>query len=332
MNSAEEEKTAKSMLSVLRSRSQKGLKLAKKAILAERIEGKSTREALETYFSNWTNFIHPGLFSLACEASGGNPDAAVSVQAAISMLAAAFDLHDDIIDNSVTKQGRPTVLGRFGRGTAVLLGDAFLVRGFTLLSESLEDRSQDKRKRTLRVLRESLFKLGNAHSLELSLKRRTDIAPEEYKPILEMKAASLEADMRVGAIIGGGRNREVESLAEFGRMVGILVTLREEFVDVFDFKELKQRMKWEYLPIPVQYVFQNKVEKEAILNILSSKRAKKEEAEKVVGMILRSDGIRELKDYMRTLVNEAISQLREVRESEAKLLLTKLAIATLEDI
>ena len=59
-----------------------------------------------------------------------------------------------------------------------------------------------------------------------------DVVPEEYMRILEMKAASIEADMRIGAIAAGGRNADIEALTKYGRIVGILGTLREEFVDL----------------------------------------------------------------------------------------------------
>jgi geranylgeranyl pyrophosphate synthase len=247
----------------------------------------------------------------------------------MSMLAAAFDLHDDIIDRSKTKQGKPTVLGKFGRETAILLGDAFLVRGFTLFSESVENRSKEERRRIMCILRESLFELGNAHSLELGLRGRMDITPEEYEPILSMKAASLEADARIGGIIGGGRDDDVESLAEYGKIVGILATLREEFVDILDFKELRQRMKREYLPIPIQYAFRNKTERESILDVLNSQPARKKD---LVRIILQSDGVLQLRKKMETLANEADHQLDRLKESEAKHLLKRLLFAVMEEI
>ncbi|MCJ7760966.1 polyprenyl synthetase family protein [Candidatus Bathyarchaeota archaeon] len=326
---SKQENTAENVLTALASRSQKGLRLARRTMLAEEIKGKSILEALEMYFLNWANFIHPGLFSLACEASGGDPDHALESQAAMSMLAAAFDLHDDVIDRSKTKQGKPTVLEKFGRETAILLGDAFLVRGFTLFSESIENRSKKERRKIMCILRESLFELGNAHSLELGLRGRMDITPEEYEPILSMKAASLEADARIGGIIGGGRDDEVESLAKYGKIVGILATLREEFVDILDFKELRQRMKREYLPIPIQYAFRNKTERESILDVLTSQPARKKDLD---GIILQSDGVLQLREKMETLATEADHQLDRLRESEAKHLLKRLLFAVMEKI
>ena len=57
-----------------------------------------------------------------------------------------------------------------------------------------------------------------------SLKGRFDVAPEECLRVLSMKAASFEADMSLGAIIGGGTIKEIAVLARYGRILGILAT------------------------------------------------------------------------------------------------------------
>ena len=51
----------------------------------------------------------------------------------MAMIAAAFDIHDDIMDNSKRKHDHMTVFGKFGSEISILLGDAFLIKGLTLL-------------------------------------------------------------------------------------------------------------------------------------------------------------------------------------------------------
>jgi geranylgeranyl pyrophosphate synthase len=332
MSHTKHKKKSEMLLENLKKRSKEGLEFARRTILAEKIECEEIREALEYYTSNWKNFIHPGLFSIACEAVGGNPDRAVPIQAALSMIAAAFDIHDDIIDKSKVKHGKSTVFGKFGKDIALLSGNAFIVKGFTLFSESIGQIPRGKMKEIFETLEKSLFELGNAHALELNLKRRIDITPEEYMQILEMKAVSVEADMRIGAIIGGGTNSEIEALAKYGRIVGILATLRDEFVDVFELEELCQRMKNEYLPIPLLYAFQNAIAKEKIQNILLQKQMTKEHVEEIVDIVLQAEETEKLKSYMKTLMDKAFRHVASIRRSPAKVSLENLAIAMLEDL
>jgi len=325
-------KKSELLLRMLKERSRKSLEFAKESILAEKIDSDKTRQAFEYYTSNWKIFIHPGLFSIACEAVGGNPKDIVPIQAAMSMLAAAFDIHDDIIDNSKTKQGQLTVLGKFGRSMTLLLGDAFLVEGFTLFHESSERVSREKRKSILRTLQRSFFELGNAHAIELDLKRKNNVAPDEYMQVLKMKAASIEADMQVGAVIGGGSDSEVEALTKYGRKIGILSTLREEFADMYDLEELQQRIKNEYFPIPMLYAFQNETARRNAQHITSQRHMNSKDLEKMTHTAFQTKEIKSLRDSMKELIVEAIKDISLLNDSTPKLQLRQFASVMLADI
>ena len=332
MSSEKQTERSDRFVEILKKKSEKGLEFARRSLLSEKIESKLAQEALEYYTSNWEIFVHPGLFSLACEAVGGNPDNAVSFQAALSMLTASFDIHDDLIDGSKKKQGKLTVFGKFGKGMTVLLGDAFLIKGFTLLFELSDKMPQDKIKRVVETLRALLFKLGSAHALEQSLKGRIDITLSEYKKVLELKASSVEADMRIGAIIGGGSLKDAESLAKYGKNLGMLMTLREEFVDVFEPRELYQRMKNEYLPIPVLCAFQNSKAKKIIQEILSQKQVSEQQFEKICDVAFKTHEVAELRNYLKHTANEAVIYISTLKKSPAKILLRNIALAMLEDL
>jgi geranylgeranyl pyrophosphate synthase len=54
----------------------------------------------------------------------------------MALLAVALDVRDDMIDGSETKHHYPTVLGKYGENIAVLLGNASMVYGFTLMGKA----------------------------------------------------------------------------------------------------------------------------------------------------------------------------------------------------
>jgi geranylgeranyl pyrophosphate synthase len=332
MNPKEHKATSKILLEEFRRRSERGLDLARNALLTEKIKSDTIYKAAEYYTDNWTDFIHSGLFSMACEAVGGNPDDVLRTQVSIILITDAFDMHDDIIDESSVKHGKPTVFGKFGKEAALLLGNAFLVKGLTLLCESVQDIPQDKRKKILETLEDSLFEVGNAHAFELKLTGRINITPDELMPILEMKAASIEADMRIAAIISGGTDSEVEALTRYGRIIGMLVILREEFIDIFEPGELDQRMKKEYPPIPILCAFQNESAKRHVIEILSKNQIKSKDTEKIIDIVLQTTETQKLKEHMKKLINSALRSLSRLKQSTVKLSLRNLAIATLEDL
>ncbi len=331
MNPKKHKKTSEILLSVLRERSKKSLEFARRTILAEEIKSEKIHDALEYYTSNWQIFSHPGLFSIACEAVGGNPDKVINVQAAIVMLTASLDIHDDVIDKSDVKHGRLTVFGKFGQDVALLLGNAFIVSGFTLLNKSIAELPTEKSKEIFETLKKSLFEIGSAHALELDMKGKMNIAPEEYMQILKMKAASVELNMRIGAIVGKGTNSEIEALTKYGRILGILATLREEFIDIFEIKELRQRIQNECPPIQILYALQGK-NSEEIQRILLKTKMTNKDVDKLLDLVFETEEVRKLKKTMKALIKRGLHQALRIKVRTARLLLDKLVTVTLEDL
>jgi geranylgeranyl pyrophosphate synthase len=332
MEERKNQKKSEMLVEELKRRSSKALELARKTILAEKTESMEVREALEYYTSKWNDFTHPGFFSIACEAVGADPDSALPVQAAMAMIAAAFDIHDDIIDRSRTKHRVPTVFGKFGTNMALLLGDAFLIEGFALLDESVAGLPRDKRKEALETFKAALFELGNAHALELNAKQTSEALPDTFMRILDMKAASVEADMRIGALVGRGTRSEIATLTKFGRILGKLATLREEFIDVFEIEELKHRIHSECLPVPILYAMQDKGSRGKIQKVLTKKKITGNDLDKLLDIVLEAKSVIELKRRMQSLVAESFSLLSEIKNQNSRKLLQNLAEYALEDL
>jgi len=302
----------------LKKRSKKGLALAKQTLHAEKIGHPKLHEALEHYVVHWNEFTHPGLFSIACEAVGGDPDGVVPTQAAIAMMAAAFDIHDDIIDKSNVKHKVPTVYGKFGAEIALLLGNAFLIEGFKLFVDSTTILPKEKGKSALEILKKLMFEVGNAHALEVGLKETKNVTSDDYMNVVEMKAAGIQADTQLGALFGGGKDVQVETLARLGRIVGILGTLREEFIDVFEGEELCQRISAQFLPLPLLFAMQNREAKGKIKYIISKPKIAKKDVAELVDVVLQAETVVKLKNRMKILIRQGIGLADKLPKEESR--------------
>jgi geranylgeranyl pyrophosphate synthase len=323
-------KIGKLIIADLEKRSKKGLNLAKQILQTEKIEHATLRHALEHYIEHWNDSTHPGLFSMACEVAGGDPDDAVLTQAAITMMAAAFDIHDDIIDKSKVKHKIRTVYGKFGAEIALLLGDAFLIEGFKLLFDSKVILSKEKEKEVLETVKKLMFEVGNAHAIEVGLKERKSTAPDDYMKVIEMKAAGIELDMHLGAMFGGGEDKEI--LARLGRILGILGTLREEFVDVFEIEEICQRITVQDLPLPLLFAMQDHEAKRKVLNIISKHKITENDVAELVDVILEAEPVVELKEKMQHLIREGLNLTNNLPKTNAQIRLRRLLSFMLEDL
>jgi len=306
------EKLIEQVQRLLEERSQKSLEIAKKEILQEKMECKEVNDAFMYYVRNWNDVVHPGLISIACEAVGGSADEAIPMQVVMLLLTAAVDIHDDIIDESKTKYGKPTVFGRFGKDIALLVGDAFLMKALVLLHKLENQFPKEKMDAIWNIINSRFFELGDAEALEASLKGNIDISVEECLRVLKMKASTSEAHMRIGAFIGGGEQDIVDLIGNYGRTLGILIGIREDFIDVFEPEELQNRIKNECLPLPIIYAFKNPQTKKIILDYLSKREISDKDAERIVDIIFEEESVKMLRNKIERLAEEAYNGISNI--------------------
>ena len=238
----------------MEKRGRKPLEMARKAILEEEIESKEVEEALHYFMTKyWQDLARPTLMSICCEAVGGDSNATIPFAVPLSLISGALDIQDDIIDQSKTKHGQPTVYGKYGKEIAILTADALLFKGFTLLYEACANLPKGKAERIMKTIKDMFYELGDAEALELKIRGRIDVTPEEYLYIIRKKAADVEVHTFIGAIIGNGKGVEQASLRKYGRYLGMLLIIRDDVIDICHPEEIVHRFKNEHLPLPIIY-------------------------------------------------------------------------------
>jgi heptaprenyl diphosphate synthase len=295
---------------LLWAKGEKSLETAKQLILQEKMEFKPLQEALRYFMEEfWEDVLHPALLSLACEAVNGNPDTTTQIGAAIVLLAGGADVHDDIIDQSIIKDTKPTVFGKFGKDIAILVGDALLFKGLYVLHEACEPLPNNQKKPILELVKQAFFNIGNAEAKETSFRGSFDFSPKEYLDIIRMKVSLAEAMVKIGAILGGGTHEEIETGGHYGNTLGILLTIRDEFVDIFELDELKNRIEKECLPLPILAALQEPDKREKIIRLLKRKEITQKEVEEILDLVMSSEGARVLKEKMLSLIEDESKRL-----------------------
>ena len=326
------EKLIEQVQKLLEERSKKALDIAKKEVLQEKMECKEINDAFEYYAGNWNDVIHPGLLSIACEAAGGDVDKSIPIQVVMLLLTAAVDIHDDVIDESNTKYGKPTVFARFGKEIALLVGDALLMKALVLLHKLGRQFRIEKMDAIWNIIGSRFFELGDAEALEASLKGNVDISPEEWFQILKMKASTFEAHMRIGAIVGDGEQGIVDLLGNYGRALGILLSIREDFIDVFEPDELQNRIRNECLPLPILYAFKNPQAKKNILDYLSKQEISDKDAERIVDIVFEEESVESLRNIVKRMAEEACNNIFSISNKNLSYQMEKLIKGAIEDL
>jgi geranylgeranyl pyrophosphate synthase len=273
--------------------------------------------------------VFPVLLTLSCEAVGGKTEKTTAVSAALTLMAGAADIHDDIIDQSKVKYSKKTVFGKFGASVALLAGDALLIQGSTLLQQECESLTRDQRTAILALIPEALFEISNAEAQESHLMKSLNAKPQEYLEIIRMKAVVPELHCKIGAIMGNASKANVEALGSYGRTFGVTSLVRDEFGDLYEYPELENRIKNECLPLPMLYALQNPKLRNEIEAYIESGNFERKTLNRLKKLVLESDPVEELRKDLDRMVADGVNCLESVGNNvQLKLLKSLLKVTT----
>jgi geranylgeranyl pyrophosphate synthase len=324
-----EEKLWDKVNTLLSTYGMEALKFSKNYVLHEKIDYRPLGEALRYFFETWFDILHPTLIALSCEAVGGKRSETVKIGAAIVLMAGAADIHDDIMDKSTTKGSNSTVFGKFGQDIAILAGDALLLKGIYLLREGCKNLSKNEEDEIFDSINETFFEMSSGVAKEASLRGKTSISLDDFLSIVNQKVATVEATMKIGAILGKGSADKIAILSHYGRTYGILLSLRDEFVDVFEVDEIRNRLANECLPLPILLALQDKKSNEQLENILKNEITT-ETIDKILDLSMDNQATKELVNKMKNMIKAENSNLSSIENN--KDIFSLLLQSTVEDL
>lgn len=171
--------------------------------------------------------LRPAMVALAARAVNPLVNAAriATVGAAVEFVHMATLVHDDVVDNTAIRRGRPTANAVYGNGVAVLSGDYILARSMRLLA-------LDGDMRIIRTVSEITIAMSEGEVMEIVATGRTDLPiPEYYEIVRKKTAAFVEGCCRCGAILGEASPEMEEALAEYGFRIGMAFQLADDLLD-----------------------------------------------------------------------------------------------------
>jgi geranylgeranyl diphosphate synthase type II len=329
---ATEKKLMPQIFRMLEAQGGKSLEQARKRLVVIGVENAKALESMEMYANNWNDVIHPAILSLSSDAVSKRSPVITDLQVMILLLTSAMDIHDDVMDKSKTKNGKVTLYGKFGEDLAILVGDALLMESFMMLNSFRNSMDTESFDRIVVTVRNSLLEVGNAHLMELQLKRRANVLPQEILNLIEKKAAIFEGIAGIGAIAGKGSPDQINALKAAGRAFGYLIMLREEFIDMFEPDELSSRIKNEYPPLPIICAIEDPKVKEYV-TMLGRGKIAENATQELIDLVYKNPNVIKLKEMME---NRAIQTKKLLKISRLKkrttFTLTSLIDATLEDL
>ena len=157
-----------------------------------------------------------------CNYSGASH---IKLAAAIEFIHTATLLHDDVVDESFQRRGKPTANILWDNQSSVLVGDYLFSKSFQLMVET--DSLQ-----VLSILADASSTISEGEILQLSAVRNIKTDESAYFKIIEGKTAALfAAATEVGAVISNVEDKEADALANFGKALGISFQITDDLLD-----------------------------------------------------------------------------------------------------
>lgn len=163
--------------------------------------------------------------------------------AALEMIHTYSLVHDDLpaMDNDDLRRGKPTTHKVFGEGMGVLAGDGLLNLAYETAMVAFSE--AEGAEETMRVIRAVQLLMKNAGWQGMIGGQCADLMAEKEEPaspadtvvyIHEHKtAAMIESAFQIGAILGGGDGKDIETLGAIATDVGIAFQIQDDILDVY---------------------------------------------------------------------------------------------------
>lgn len=169
--------------------------------------------------------IRPMLTLAAARLCGYAGENHIRLAATVEFIHTATLLHDDVVDESAKRRGRPTANLLWDNKSSVLVGDYLFARAFQLMvaTENL---------RVLDILSNAAAVIAEGEVLQLTAAQNLATDERIYMQVIRGKTAALfSAATESGAVIAGAAEDAVRALFTYGEALGICFQIVDDFLD-----------------------------------------------------------------------------------------------------
>ncbi len=211
-------------------------------------------DALSFLSDSIGKMMRPMLVLLVAKSIGNVNEKTYSAAAAVEMLHTASLLHDDVIDESDKRRGRPSLNVRFNNNVAVLTGDYLFSMSLGCTAKTGDIRVID----SISVMGRDL---PNGEVMQVELQQKGSYNEDNYLKVIYYKTASLFVCCCACAVYtAGGSEEYVEKFSTYGKYTGLCFQMKD---DIFDYysndigKPTGSDMREGKITLPALYVLQN---------------------------------------------------------------------------
>ncbi len=205
-----------------------------------RIEPTNLYEPISYTLESGGKRLRPQLVAVACEMFGKEPQTIENVALAIEIFHNFTLLHDDLMDNSPTRRNRPTVHKKWNENTAILSGDAMMIKSYEFLAKIPEKYWA----KAFPLFTRTALEVCEGQQFDMDFETRQDVTIQEYFEMIRLKTAVLLAcSLQMGAILADASDEDQKLIYDLGIAIGTAFQLKDDYLDTYGtFETLGKRI------------------------------------------------------------------------------------------
>jgi len=271
------------------------------------------------------------LFRVAQLGGQAVPERAIHAAAAVELIHAASLVHDDLIDESPHRRGRPTIHEKWHHDAAVLVGDYL----FALAAQAIA-RAADVR--ILEQVSEAAVAICEGEMSAVDEVEPLEEAVAVYSFKIGRKTATLFAAAgKIGAICGGASEETIAALGRFGYALGMAFQIVDDVLDYVGDEQVLGKpaggdLRRGLITLPLIYAVSHD-DADGFLRRAVDRFGdtfQPEEAAEVLRRVQASSGPERAHQEARRYRHEAVAYLQEVADAQARAPLEEIARLVVE--
>ena len=169
--------------------------------------------------------LRPALVLLAAKCGRYDLERLLPAAMAVELTHAATLVHDDVIDRSAVRRGRPTVAASLGDEPAIVIGDFYFAKAY-------EHAARTDSTEVVGILARTVMEICAGEVRQQAIRYRYSTGVEEYMPRIEAKTATLLAGCcDIGAVLARLPAFQRSALHEYGRRLGLAFQIADDVLD-----------------------------------------------------------------------------------------------------
>ncbi len=174
--------------------------------------------------------IRPIILLDAVKLFGGDRQAAMPLALAVEVFHNFTLMHDDIMDNSSLRRGKPTVHEKWNVNNAILSGDAMMIQAYQLI----EKVPLEFQPAIYKAFNKMALWLCEGQQDDMDFEEREEVSIAEYLQMIKNKTSVLIGFcFEAGAILGRADTQVQEKIYEFGINLGLAFQLQDDYLDLY---------------------------------------------------------------------------------------------------